>query len=166
VKNVFNSFEGMRNMTDFNVYVVKKGDSLYKIAMAYNTTVDVLKNANNLASEMIYPNQILFIPKRGSGNHQSSNIYQTIEGDTLRTLFEKLRLDWKCLKKYEPILDVLIEPNQVIELVSKYDHSNKMITYMGEDLEEFLMNNEIDAVNLLKLNQKNWLMPGAQVRIL
>lgn len=164
---MFNSFDSMRNMTDFSVYVVKKGDSLYKIAMAYNTTVDVLKNANNLASEMIYPNQILFIPKRNnSDGHHSSNIYQTKEGDTLRTLFEKLRLDWKCLKRYEPILDVLIEPNQIIELVSKSNNSSKMITYMGEDLEEFLMNNEIDAVNLLKLNQNNWLMPGAQVRIL
>lgn len=164
---MFNSFDSMRNMTDFNVYVVKKGDSLYKIAMAYNTTVDVLKNANNLASETIYPNQIIFIPKRNSGgNHHSSNIYQTMEGDTLRTLFEKLKLDWKCLKKYEPILDVLIEPNQVIELISKHDYSNKMITYMGEDVEEFLVNNEIDAVKLLKLNQNNWLMPGAQVRVL
>ena len=162
-----NSFDSMRNMTDFNVYVVKKGDSLYKIAMAYNTTVDMLKNANNLGTDMIYPNQIIFIPKRDNmSNIHNSSIYQTKEGDTLRTLFEKLKLDWKCLKKYEPILDVLVEPNQVIELISKSNNNSKIITYMGEDLEEFMANNEVDAVNLLKLNQNNWLMPGAQVRIL
>ena len=44
-------------------YVVKQNDSLYMIAKKYHISVDELKNANHLVSNMIYPNQILFIPK-------------------------------------------------------------------------------------------------------
>jgi LysM repeat protein len=161
VKNVYNSFEGAKNFKDFDAYVVKKGDSLYKIAKEYNTTADIIKNANNLATETIYPNQVLFIPLRNS----NMGMYQTVEGDTLRVVFNKLGLDLKCLKCYEPMLDVLLVPNQVIEKVNYNNSNGKMITYMGEHLEEFLINNEIDAMHLLKLNQNNWLMPGAKVRI-
>ena len=44
-------------------YVVKPGDSLYMIAKAHGITVDELKNANHLVSNVIYPNQVLLIPK-------------------------------------------------------------------------------------------------------
>ena len=67
-------------------------------------------------------------------------------------------------KNYAPMMDVLLVPNQVIELVgSKTCGKEKNIVYMGEDIEEFLMNNEIDAMDLIKTNK--WLTPGARVRI-
>ena len=37
------------------------------------------------------------------------------------------------------------------------------IEVLIEDIEEFLMNNEIDALGLLKSN--NWLTPGSRIRI-
>ena len=40
---------------------------------------------------------------------------------------------------------------------------DKNVTYMGEDIEEFLMNNEINPTKLIKSN--NWLTPGTHVRI-
>lgn len=156
---MYNSYDMMKGFKDFDAYVVKKGDSLYKIAKEYNTTAEAIKNANNLATETIYPNQVLFIPLRGN-----SGMYQTVEGDTLRVVFEKLGLNLNCIKCYEPMLDILLIPNQVIETVHK--NSGKMITYSGETIEEFLTNNEIDAMHLLKLNKNNWLMPGTSVRIL
>ena len=156
---MYNSYDMMKGFKDFDAYVVKKGDSLYKIAKEYNTTPEAIKNANNLATETIYPNQVLFIPLRGN-----SGMYQTVEGDTLRVVFEKLGLNLNCIKCYEPMLDILLIPNQVIETVHK--NSGKMITYSGETIEEFLTNNEIDAMHLLKLNKNNWLMPGTSVRIL
>ncbi|TGE32668.1 LysM peptidoglycan-binding domain-containing protein [Desulfosporosinus sp. Sb-LF] len=45
------------------VYVVKKGDSIYKIAKRYGTTMQAIILANNLRNpNLIYPGQILFIP--------------------------------------------------------------------------------------------------------
>ncbi len=156
---MYNSYDMMKGFKDFDAYVVKKGDSLYKIAKEYNTTAEAIKNANNLATETIYPNQVLFIPLRGN-----SGMYQTVEGDTLRVVFEKLGLNLNCIKCYEPMLDILLIPNQVIETVNK--NCGKMITYSGESVEDLLTNNEIDAMHLLKLNKINWLMPGTSVRIL
>ena len=42
-------------------YIVKKDDSLYTIAKQFNTTVDKIKKDNNLTSNEIYPENILYI---------------------------------------------------------------------------------------------------------
>lgn len=42
-------------------YIVKKGDSLYSIAKKYNTTVDSIKNKNNLKSNSLSIGQQLYI---------------------------------------------------------------------------------------------------------
>ena len=143
---------------DYTTYIVKAGDSLYAIAELFNSNVDMIKKANNLATNTIYPNQILYIP-RHMMHH--SNRYQTVEGDTLSVVFQKLNLDKKCLKCYSPIMDVLLVPNQVIEIVG--NKPNKTVTYMGEDIEEFLINNELNAMDLLKSNKINWQIGRAHV---
>ena len=45
-----------------NVYIVQKGDTLYSVAMANNTTVDELKRINNLTSNILSIGQLLKIP--------------------------------------------------------------------------------------------------------
>jgi len=47
-------------------YTVKKGDTLYKIAKNYGTTVNAIKSTNGLKSNTIYPGQALLIPKQSS----------------------------------------------------------------------------------------------------
>lgn len=45
------------------VYVVQKGDSVYKIAKRYGTTMRAIILANNLTNpDLIYPGQVLYIP--------------------------------------------------------------------------------------------------------
>ena len=46
------------------VYVVRKGDSLYKIAKKFHTSVLKIKRANHLRSSLIRPGQRLYIPTR------------------------------------------------------------------------------------------------------
>ena len=46
-----------------NVYVVQKGDNLWKISQMYNTSVDKLKDINNLKSDTLQIGQKLFINK-------------------------------------------------------------------------------------------------------
>lgn len=45
-----------------NSYVVQKGDNLYRISKKYGTTVDALKRANGLSSDLIHTGQSLIIP--------------------------------------------------------------------------------------------------------
>jgi FOG: LysM repeat len=50
------------------VYVVKKGDTVYKIAKRYGTTMEAIISANNLRNpDLIYPGQILLIPTGSTG---------------------------------------------------------------------------------------------------
>ncbi len=42
-------------------YVVKPGDSLYSIAKKFNTTVDLIKQENDLTSNDLYPGNVLYI---------------------------------------------------------------------------------------------------------
>ncbi len=42
-------------------YTVKSGDSLYSIAKKYNTTVNRLKELNNLSSNLLNIGQILIV---------------------------------------------------------------------------------------------------------
>ena len=44
-----------------NTYVVKAGDTLYKIARDFNITVDELKKLNNLVSDVLSIGQILMV---------------------------------------------------------------------------------------------------------
>ena len=45
-------------------YLVKPGDSLYKIALIYNTTVDKLKELNNITNDLIKVGQYLTVPTK------------------------------------------------------------------------------------------------------
>ncbi|MFZ3131784.1 MAG: LysM domain-containing protein [Desulfosporosinus sp.] len=50
------------------VYVVKKGDTVYKIAKRFGTTMQAIIAANNLQNpDLIYPGQILLIPTVSTG---------------------------------------------------------------------------------------------------
>ncbi len=46
-------------MPESEIYTVSSGDSLYKIAKKFNTTIDLIKRSNNLSKDMIYPDQEL-----------------------------------------------------------------------------------------------------------
>ncbi len=47
--------------SNITTYIVKPNDSLYSIAKKFNTTIDKIKDDNNLTSNEIYPETILYI---------------------------------------------------------------------------------------------------------
>ncbi len=66
--------------SEYDTYIVKSGDSLWSIASRYNTTVDKLKDINNLSSNLLSIGQKLLVPKTGSSDNKT---YIVKSGDTL-----------------------------------------------------------------------------------
>ncbi len=53
-----------KSTSESNVYVVRKGDNLYKIANNYGVTVKEIMNLNNLDSTLLSIGDTLLIPKQ------------------------------------------------------------------------------------------------------
>ncbi len=64
---------------NYDVYVVKSGDTLWGIASKYNTSVDKIKDINNLNSNNLSIGQKLLVP----GNNLGTKKYIVKSGDTL-----------------------------------------------------------------------------------
>ena len=67
--------------TNFVVYQVEPGDTLYSIARRYNTTPDAIKEYNNLTSNLLTINQVLQIPVEEITSENTT--YTVRRGDTL-----------------------------------------------------------------------------------
>ena len=61
VKSIASYLNVPYTKSDTITYVVKPNDSLYSIANKFNTTIEKIKENNNLNSNEIYPEDILYI---------------------------------------------------------------------------------------------------------
>ena len=132
-------------------YTVKSGDSLYKIAKMYSITPEDIIIYNKLASTVIYPNQILFIPVKKK--------YITKNGDTLGMIANNNRVSLECLMNNNCIQDLALMENQKINTTD-----NKWLTITpGVELDDILKNYNISAYELIMLNKNNWLRPNEKI---
>ncbi|MCI8569250.1 MAG: LysM peptidoglycan-binding domain-containing protein [Bacilli bacterium] len=96
------------NGSDYIIYVVKAGDSLYSISKKYGLSVDNLRRYNNLTSDLLSIGQQLKIPNNNmedDNNEESGNvlIYVVKAGDSL----------YSIAKKYGVTVDSLIKLNNL-----------------------------------------------------
>jgi len=79
--------------TEYEEYVVKKGDNLYSIANKYKTTVDEIKSLNGLVSNTLSIGQTLLIP-----NLSDTKIYVVESGDSLYSISKKFNTSVDTIK--------------------------------------------------------------------
>ena len=82
----------MLEPNDELVYFVAPGDSLYKIALAYNTTVDELVRYNNLKTTVLKVGQQILIPTNNMTQdmpNQNYITYQVMPGDSLYKIAQR-----------------------------------------------------------------------------
>ena len=99
-------------------YVVKQGDSLYKIAKEYGVTVNDLLNANGLKSALIYPNQVLIVPLNNNGEIYFVE-YVVKENDTLEGIAQKYNISIKDLDNYNNLEKIYLASDQVLSIPKK-----------------------------------------------
>ncbi len=73
--------------TTYKDYVVQKGDSLWTIANKNNTTVDEIKQINNLTSNMLSIGQVLKLPTQDKV--EEVEMYTVQKGDSLYSIAKK-----------------------------------------------------------------------------
>lgn len=112
-----------------NVYIVQKGDTLYSIAAANNTTVDELKKANNLTSNILSTGQLLKIPSA----LLPESTYIVKKGDSLYSIANKYNTTVDELKRINNLTSNILSIGQVLKLpsdkVSDIEKEENTISY-------------------------------------
>ncbi|WP_278506504.1 LysM peptidoglycan-binding domain-containing protein [Ligilactobacillus animalis] len=111
-------------------YTVKAGDSLYRIAVNYNMSLQELKNLNNLSSNLIIPGQVLKVSGQATSNQPSTNTsqnsnqtqasgngtYTVKAGDSLYRIAVNHNMSLQELKNLNNLSSNLIMPGQVLKV--------------------------------------------------
>ena len=97
--------------TNYILYTVKKGDSLYKIANNYNTSVTNLLNINNLSNANLSIGQELKIPKSSI-----SPTYTVKSGDTLYSIAKKFNTTVASIKLKNNLKNDNLTINQELKI--------------------------------------------------
>lgn len=97
------TYQKLTTMAEDIRYTVKKGDTLYDIARKYDTTVQSIKESNNIRGEIIHPGDVLYLPNTGRGGGEENRIYANIihevqPGDALYNIARKYGVDLDTIK--------------------------------------------------------------------
>ena len=108
---------GLSQVADADTYTVKKGDTLWDIAINNGTTVDQLMHDNNLTSSLIFPGDKLTYNTTVNqvAQEKQEGYYSVVLGDTLG----------KISSKFGVSVDELVKLNNI---------SNPNLIYVGEVL--------------------------------
>ncbi|MBO6194752.1 MAG: LysM peptidoglycan-binding domain-containing protein [Bacilli bacterium] len=96
-------------------YIVKKGDSLWKISQLFGISIDELKKYNNLNSNTLNIGQIIKIPSPDSES-KNQNTYTVAKGDSLWSISRKYNISVSELKSINNLNSNLLSIGQILKI--------------------------------------------------
>jgi len=129
---------------DLNTYIVKSGDTLYKIAQNNNTSVNELIKLNNLTNTNLSIGQKLNLPSN------SKNSYIVKSGDTLYKIAQNNNTSVNELIKLNNLTNTNLSIGQKLNLPS--NSKNTYLVKSGDTLYKIAKENNTTINDLLKLN--------------
>lgn len=144
--------EGMNLGTDSNVYIVKKGDTIYGIARTYGVTVDDIKNENNLTNNNLMIGQIIRIPVDVT-NDSSDDVYVVKAGDTLYSIANKYGMSVNELKNLNNLNSNSLSIGQKLKITNQ-SADNVYVVKSGDSLFSIAKNYGISVDDLKMANNK------------
>lgn len=142
-------------------YVVKQGDSLYKIAKEYGVTVNELLNINGLKNALIYPNQVLIIPLNNNGEIYFVE-YVVKENDTLEGIADKYNISIKELDNYNNLEKVYLASDQVLTVPNKTKTHKVVAT---DTIDYILRKYDMTLEELINLNEDKLLVINSLLKV-
>ena len=133
-----------------NTYTVKAGDSLWSIAKKFNTTIDNLKDVNNLISENLSIGQVLQIPTNDIKT-QTNNNYIVSKGDSLYSIANKYGISVDELKNANNLSSNLLSIGQVLQIPEVNAYKTYTIK-SGDNLYSIARDNNTTVSALVELN--------------
>lgn len=132
-----------------NIYIVKKGDSLYSTSKIYGISVDELKKVNNLTSNNLSIGQTLIIPSKKESTNQIT--YVVKKGDSLWLIANKYDTTIEKIKTTNNLTSNLLSVGQVLIIPSTSEYKTYTVQ-KGDSL--WLIANKYNTTvdNIKKLN--------------
>ena len=108
--------EGTNNQPDSNyiTYTVVKGDNLYNIANKYGVTVETIKQANNLTSNLLSIGQILKIPTRNIETGYKE--YEVKAGDSLYSIARSYNTTVEEIMNANNLTTTILSVGQILKI--------------------------------------------------
>lgn len=142
-------------------YVVKKGDSLYKISKEHGVTVNELLTANGLNNALIYPDQVLIVPLNNNGEIIFME-YIVKENDTLESIANKYKISLKDLDNYNNLEKVYLAGDQVLTIPNRLNTHKVVAT---DTVDYILRKYDMTLEELVKLNENKLLIIDAYLNV-
>jgi LysM repeat protein len=131
-----------------NIYVVKSGDTLPKIARKYGTSVKNLKLTNGLQSDLLIIGQKLEVPI----------IYEVGSGDTLSEISLEYNTSINAIKAANRLHNDMINNGQKLRITPKrLNMQGQYILMTRDEFRKWLLNNQFNRKITLIQQHHTWL---------
>ncbi|WP_080872250.1 3D domain-containing protein [Oceanobacillus timonensis] len=98
---------------DANEHKVESGESLWKIAAQYDTSVQNLLDINNLKSEVIHPKDVIKVSESDDEDGEET-VYTVEKGDTLSAIAKEFDVSVSDIKEWNSLSsDVIVVGNEL-----------------------------------------------------
>lgn len=140
--------------TNINRYIVRKGDSLYSIALNNNTTINEIKRLNNLTSNILSVGQELLLSGSNiSTDPNEDNVYIVKSGDSLYSIALNNNISVDELKRINNLSSNIINIGQQLLLSDSNNNDNESyVVKAGDTLYSIAQKNNTTVDEIKRLN--------------
>ena len=133
-------------------YTVQKGDSLWSIANKFNVSIESLKTANNLTSNLLNIGQTLKIPTEEKPVTGDYTVYTISKGDSLYSIAQKYNTTVDTLVKYNNLSSTNLKVGEQLLIPTSESKLNTYTVKSGDSLYSIAKKYGITVDELKKAN--------------